>query len=279
MLQVPKDILLTYPSIQVKHSGTSAVLIPVGSDYSGEVLQSNHCIEIVLTGQNHIYWGDKEYQLKTYDIEFRKRGMYQIHPSKDYSALLFFMENESIQDFLNEHIVTYSKEQFESDLPPFHFTSTEFIKAQIEDIAKSIAVPETYSSCIVKLSLHQILLHILAKEKTKTFVTFLKFIITDRKVDLAYFIERNYMHRMELGDLAKHSGRSLSTFKKEFKSLFGIPPIKWIMNRRIEYAHYLLLNTPQSVSEICFQAGFENLAHFSKTYKLKYGHTPSERRK
>lgn len=278
MVQIPKDIIQTYPNVQVKHSGTTGILIPGNSSFTGDVLQTNHCLEIVLTGKSKVYWGDNVQQLKPYDIQFRKRGNYQIHPSKNYSALLFFMENEFIHQFLKKHIVTYSKEQFDNDLSPFLFRSTEFIKAQIEDTKNSIAISDAFSSCIVKLSLHQILLHILSKEKNKTFVTFLKFIISDRKVDLSYFMEKNYTQRMELKELARQSGRSLSTFKKEFKALFGRPPLKWIINRRLEYAHYLLQNTPHSVSEISFLSGFENLAHFSKNYRIKYSKTPSEGR-
>lgn len=89
--------------------------------------------------------------------------------------------------------------------------------------------------------------------------------IVDHHYNLGYNVE-------ELADLV---GISLSTFYREFKKEFGEPPHTWIMKRRLQLAYDLLSTTDKSVSEVCDEAGFQTLAHFSKRFKKYFGVAPS----
>ena len=275
MLQLPADSINQYPFIQVKKADILGIYIPPNSNFiGGEILQTMHCLELVISGTNKVFSGDKPQIINEGFIQFRKRGNYQLHPSKNYSALFFFFENEFIHDFLKEHIVTYTQEAFTADMKPFVFKSTGFINSYIIETSTYITSPVNYSSCIVKLSLHQILLYILANEQTKQFVTFLKYIISDHKINLAYFMEKNYTQNIDLKDFAKQTGRSLSSFKADFKKQLGTSPQKWLINRRLEYAHYLLSINSDTIAGIAYQCGFVNNTHFTKSYRNKYGVAP-----
>ena len=46
-----------------------------------------------------------------------------------------------------------------------------------------------------------------------------------------------------------------------------------------EKAKELLMNSGLSVTDVCFATGFENVAHFSKSFKKKYGVPPSDIKK
>ncbi|MTB49999.1 helix-turn-helix transcriptional regulator [Lewinella sp. W8] len=76
----------------------------------------------------------------------------------------------------------------------------------------------------------------------------------------------------ELADLA---GLSLSSFYRAFKKEFGEAPHKWLMNRRLQAAYELLKNTDRSVTDICYQMGFKDVAHFSRRFKQHFGVPPS----
>ncbi|WP_245592363.1 helix-turn-helix domain-containing protein [Ectobacillus panaciterrae] len=71
------------------------------------------------------------------------------------------------------------------------------------------------------------------------------------------------MNPVSLNELAYLSGRSLSTFKRDFRKIYNTSPMKWIRNRRLDKAKELLTHTSLSVSDVCFSTGFENIAHFS----------------
>ncbi|MBQ8793630.1 MAG: helix-turn-helix transcriptional regulator [Clostridia bacterium] len=59
----------------------------------------------------------------------------------------------------------------------------------------------------------------------------------------------------------------LRLFKKEY----GITPIKYIINKRIELACELLKTTDLSVSSVAFSCGFSDEIHFMKTFKKLIG--------
>lgn len=98
------------------------------------------------------------------------------------------------------------------------------------------------------------------------------------KIDLMDFMEQNYMNDLSLEEMASYTGRSLSTFKRDFQKYSELTPQRWITQRRLEAACELLRTSRQKVSEVCWKVGFKNLSHFSKIYKERYGVSPTEMR-
>ena len=98
------------------------------------------------------------------------------------------------------------------------------------------------------------------------------------KIDLMDFMEQNYMNDLSLEEMASYTGRSLSTFKRDFQKYSELTPQRWITQRRLEAACELLRTSRQKVSEVCGKVGFKNLSHFSKIYKERYGVSPTEMR-
>ncbi len=88
-----------------------------------------------------------------------------------------------------------------------------------------------------------------------------------------------YFREPDNNDLAYLSGRSPSSFKRDFQAIYNISPSRWIRERRLKKAKELLSNTELSVTDVCYMTGFENMSHFSKVYKSYYGHSPSSQRK
>ncbi|BDS12907.1 helix-turn-helix domain-containing protein [Aureispira anguillae] len=99
------------------------------------------------------------------------------------------------------------------------------------------------------------------------------------RADLENFVRHNFMYNISLEKLAKMSGRSLSTFNRDFKALFQKPPHQWIKQQRLELARSLLLQTHKMPSDVYLEVGFEDLAHFSRSFKKYFGENPSEIKK
>lgn len=91
----------------------------------------------------------------------------------------------------------------------------------------------------------------------------------------AEIIYNNLFKDISVEDLAMQTNRSLTSFKKEFKRIFGAPPHRWIVSRRLEMARVLLLSTNKTVSEVGIDCGFSNISHFIKLFKQKFHATPS----
>lgn len=95
------------------------------------------------------------------------------------------------------------------------------------------------------------------------------------KIDLADFMEKNFMFNMPLEKFGYLTGRSLSTFHRDFKKAFHTPPQKWLLQKRLELAHYHLSEKKTRPADVYLEVGFEDLSHFSFAFKKHFGYTPA----
>lgn len=96
------------------------------------------------------------------------------------------------------------------------------------------------------------------------------------KIDILDFMERNYRSDLSMEEMASYTGRSLSTFKRDFRKCSDLTPQKWLIRRRLEAAREMIHRGAGKVSDICYTVGFNNLSHFSKIYKEAYGVAPTK---
>lgn len=95
------------------------------------------------------------------------------------------------------------------------------------------------------------------------------------KVDLADYMEQNFMYNLPLEKFGYLTGRSLTTFKKDFQKVFKTTPGRWLTKRRLDFAHYQIAIKKQKATEVFVDAGFENLSHFSFAFKKQFGYSPT----
>lgn len=96
------------------------------------------------------------------------------------------------------------------------------------------------------------------------------------KIDLLSFMEENYMHDLSLPEFARYTGRSLSSFKRDFKKISDLTPEKWVIRRRLDDAHDLLSKGNRRVGDAMLESGFKDPAFFSRAYKNRFGYPPRE---
>lgn len=96
------------------------------------------------------------------------------------------------------------------------------------------------------------------------------------KIDLADYMEKNFMFNMPLEKFGYLTGRSLTTFKRDFKKAFATTPQRWLTQKRLELAHYQFVEKKKKPIDVCYEVGFENLSHFSFAFKKQFGYAPSE---
>jgi AraC-like DNA-binding protein len=76
--------------------------------------------------------------------------------------------------------------------------------------------------------------------------------------------------------LARASGVSQAHFARSFKAAFGVPPHRYLLTRRIERATALLRDTDLPITEVAFQAGWNSLGTFGRTFRDVTGASPGE---
>ncbi len=88
-------------------------------------------------------------------------------------------------------------------------------------------------------------------------------------------MNKNYTADLTMEEYACYTGRSLATFKRDFKKISNLPPQKWIIQKRLETAYDMIANKHQGIIDTCYQVGFKNRSHFAMAFKRMYGITPS----
>jgi len=96
------------------------------------------------------------------------------------------------------------------------------------------------------------------------------------KIDILDYMEENYMFDLSVEAIAGFTGRSLASFKRDFKKISLLPPQKWLMTKRLKVAHDKIGSENKKVSDVYLEVGFKNLSHFSSAYKKQYGVSPSK---
>ncbi len=95
-----------------------------------------------------------------------------------------------------------------------------------------------------------------------------------KKRSIIKFMEENYLTNLKVSDYALLTGRSISTFNRDFKRLYNTTPKKWLIQKKIHESHQLIINTNLNVTEVSAKVGYENVSHFIVAYKNIYGITP-----
>jgi len=95
------------------------------------------------------------------------------------------------------------------------------------------------------------------------------------KVDLERFMETHFMFNLPLEKFGFLTGRSLSTFNRDFRKIFQSTPQKWLTRKRLEFAHYQITEHARRPVDVYLESGFEDLSHFSFAFKKHFGMIPT----
>ena len=95
------------------------------------------------------------------------------------------------------------------------------------------------------------------------------------KIDLVKFMESHFMFNLPLEKFGYLTGRSLSTFNRDFRKTYNTTPQKWLTKKRLELAHYQITERAKKPVDIYLEVGFEDLSHFSYAFKKHFGYIPT----
>ena len=96
------------------------------------------------------------------------------------------------------------------------------------------------------------------------------------KIDLEKFMNSHFKFNVGLPRFAFLTGRSLSAFKRDFQAIFHQTPSRWLVQKRLQEAYFLLDEQHEKPANIYFELGFKDLSHFSFAFKNRFGLAPSE---
>jgi AraC-like DNA-binding protein len=143
-----------------------------------------------------------------------------------------------------------------------------FMKGYFDSLMPYFAMPEKLTPILAEAKTTEAIELLLHNPALKNFL----FDFSEpHKIDLEGYMNRHFTYNVPLGQFAKLTGRSLSTFKRDFMKIFRTTPEKWLQKQRLNMAHFLISQKHKKPSEVYLEVGFENLSHFSTVFKKEFG--------
>jgi AraC-like DNA-binding protein len=250
-----------------------------------QVVITTYLFVFVLGGKKILHLGSGNVEIEAGNAFFAPKDSYMysefIATDTRFQSLMFFIEDRFLADFLRSHSHLIEKKP-----PPktqengiFKIEISPLFKSSLESVFPYFLHESSHSKELLKLKFTEILLHLLESDEGGNFLFFLKSIFSQRKKDLVSVMETNFAKPLNVDEFARLSGRSLTTFKKEFGQLYNLPPKQWVNHKRLERAYSLLSTAEKNVTEVCFEVGFENISYFTQLFKNKFKVTPKELQK
>lgn len=92
-------------------------------------------------------------------------------------------------------------------------------------------------------------------------------------------VKNNFTEEIKLEEIADMVSMTVPSFCRYFKKVTNKTFTQFVNERRLVHASKLLAEQPLSITEVCFECGFNNFSHFNKSFKAFTGQNPSGYRK
>jgi len=240
---------------------------------------SNHVISILLSGEQRIQTYDEQtIRVQANEVLFIPRGLYYVTDllpeDGPFRSLLFYFDDAIIQEFLSTSRVSKVARKNVPDHLKFGIVPSLsfFAESLIQIYQTNRLTNKNFLSLKILELLH--LLNGMAQEQQ--FANYLFQLTLPQKRNIKAFMENNFDKPLKVEDYAYLTGRSVSTFRRDFKSFYDRTPQQWLKEKRMDKALDLLGEKEWTVTDLAYEVGYENISYFIKEFKRKVGISPKQ---
>jgi AraC family transcriptional regulator, exoenzyme S synthesis regulatory protein ExsA len=237
----------------------------------------------VLSGTKTWRTTDGIWTLEKGQTLFVKKGAAVLYQDfkDDFCVLVFFVSDDFIRDVVREVSGQLSVRHEGGALHKGAIivngdvTLAAYFQSMLTYFTGTAKPAET----LLTLKLKELIVSILLARNNPELSAYFQSLLKSAAPPLSQLMEANFCYNLALEEFARLSHRSLSTFKRDFRKYFNQSPGKWLLQKRLEYSAVLLKNPALNVSQVALDCGFEDLSHFSRAFKDKFGTSPASFRK
>ncbi|MCF0060624.1 AraC family transcriptional regulator [Dyadobacter chenwenxiniae] len=245
---------------------------------SSEHYFPEHALGIMLSGESYYFSNDGTFVMREGTIcLMRKNELFKklkkAGPNGEPPSLIcIFLDQKSLLQYAAENDVP--KQSGYKGHAMIDLTGNVFLKGFFDSLLPYVDHPSKLTAKLAELKTREAIELLL--QSGDVYRKLLFDFQEPHKMDLETYMNHNFKYNIPLSSFAKLAGRSLSTFKRDFTKIFETSPEKWLQQKRLEQAHYLISKRSMRPSEVYLEVGFENLSHFSFAFKKTFGLTPTE---
>jgi len=239
-----------------------------------------HSIVYVLSGQKKWITPSNEYLVKEDQSIFVRKGAFknQQYFEEGFCVLMFFMRDDFIKRSVEEDLSRETSVLKKIDDPNFVYRIdvSESLKTLYHSFFSYLKQDRKPSPKIIELKFREMILNVCSHPNNMALKDVLYTISKNVDNTIEHIMEEQYIYNLKIEEFARLCGRSVSTFKRDFKKLYHTTPGKWLLKKRLQLACNLMLNTDFTIQQICYDCGFESDSHFIRSFKDEYGDTPKQ---
>ena len=244
----------------------------------GTFFLEQHLLYVVLGGSVKLTCGRQTWTVGKNEMILLRRAQsvsYEKQGSEEtglFESQLFAINDELLKDFLTSQQVQIPQmtEELGAQVSPM----SDRLVAYCWSLSPYFNDPSQVNPGLLRLKVMELLYNVM--DCSKNIFRQMLQLRQPVKTDIHRVIEENYTSPISLDELAYLSGRSLSSFKREFQNIYGESPARWIREKRLSKAQQMLRSSSLSVADVAYSLGFENPTHFSRIFKQQYGYAPSQ---
>lgn len=220
-----------------------------------------------------------EYVQGVGDCLFAKKGSVvsaQHLSDSDFCELRIFVPDDFIRSVFQKYklpVMAAAPDKTDTLIPlPASDVLDTYFHSMLSYFQQPVPPPES----LLKIKFEELLVSIISNNLYAPLNNFFRGLCLTSKASIKAIMEANFFCNLTLEDFARLCCRSLTAFKQEFKEIFHTTPGKWLLEKRLEYSHYLLETTDMSIDEVYTVSGFENRSHFNRAFKERYNISPGK---
>ena len=238
-------------------------------------------LNLVLKGQQLIRdYDGRQWSIAAGELVFMPKGLYTINDliaeNDHYTSLIFFIHPKRIQYFLAQIKFRPSIKPAASENGLCKLKLSTELKIFYDTLPQLMSIQQSFKGQFLQIKMLELLHLLLHHKHGNSLMESISQMDQRPKRDLPQFMRAHFHHPFTLNDYAALTGRSLSTFRRDFKRYFQSNPHHWLRQERLKKAKTMLESQSDLlVADTAYQVGYENVSHFIKAFKNAFGQTPN----
>jgi AraC-like DNA-binding protein len=248
-----------------------------------DTFENEACFLYMISGEQEINSTIEHWRLNSKEAVLMKCGIHfsewlKSSKSEKCEAIAIHLHPDVLKKIYEKELPAFinKSKSIKNDFSKNKIVNDELIYNYIASMQFYFNNPSLVSDELLVLKLKELILLLTKTENALSIQHLLDRLFTPREYDFKEIIEAHITSNLTVEELGKLTNTSVSSFKREFKKIFKDSPAQYFKNKKLERAIGLLSLTDNRIGDIAYECGFNDQAHFSRSFLTKFSVTPSK---
>jgi len=239
---------------------------------------NKHMLIHVFNGSKTIHVRDDDYHIGEQQSAFISKGQYFISERLSdetayFDGVMVFFDDAFLHQLFMKYDILKEKVDGDSVRSLFVVEESQALHETMLS-TKSYITRASNEPALIQLKFEEIFLQLIQGNRSKEILHYLQSLYSSSIYQFEAFVQEGDFQSVK--EMMAQSKLSEPQFRKMFSELYSMTPKEWLLQRSLTKAASLLQEKRLSVTEVCFESGFNSLSWFTKSFKDAFGVTPKK---